>query len=162
MTVAIRQARPDEIESLIPILVLADNSERALRWSLENLSDTVYVAEENNRTVAAVTVRWNSDPCEIVELAVAENFQRKGIGKTVVETLVAEARARGKSKILVGTANASIGNIIFYQRCGFRMDHVRRDYFGYLQKPEFENDIEVKDMIVFSLELEASQTETSS
>ncbi|MEP7075044.1 MAG: GNAT family N-acetyltransferase [Acidobacteriota bacterium] len=152
MALILRQATDDEIESLIPILVLADNSVSAIRWSLENLSDTVYAVEEDGKTVAAVSVRWNSDPCEIVELAVAEEFQRRGIGRFLVETLTAEARKKAKEKLFVGTANSSIGNITFYQRCGFRMDHIRRDHFRYLKQPEFEYGIEVKDMIVFSLD----------
>lgn len=42
MAIAIRQARDDELEALIPILLLAEQSERALRWGLANL--VVYIA----------------------------------------------------------------------------------------------------------------------
>jgi hypothetical protein len=33
MDITMRQAHPDEIESLIPLLLQAEESERALRWA---------------------------------------------------------------------------------------------------------------------------------
>jgi len=39
MSLTIREAGPDEIEALIPILRQAEETESALRWSLANLSD---------------------------------------------------------------------------------------------------------------------------
>jgi len=50
--------------------------------------------------------------------------------------------------VLVGTANSSLENIAFYQKCGFRMDHVRRDYFVYVQPPVIQNGIVMRDMLV--------------
>ena len=61
--------------------------------------------------------------------------------------------------MLVGTGNASIDNIVFYQRCGFRMDHIRQNYFWYHQEPDFENGIQVRDMIVFSYEVADDATD---
>jgi hypothetical protein len=45
----------------------------------------------------------------------------------------------------VGTSNASIGNIAFYQKCGFRMERVRKDYFWYDRSGRVENWIGVRD-----------------
>ena len=150
MSIILRQVEADEVDAIFQILLLAEGSESALRWSLSNLSDTVYRAEEAGQIVGAATVRWSSDPCEIVELAVKEERQGQGLGRQIIENLLVEARRRGKQRMLVGTANSSIGNIVFYQKCGFRMDHVRRDYFQYQRKPEIENGILIRDMIVFS------------
>jgi GNAT superfamily N-acetyltransferase len=153
MTIAIREARPDEIEELIPVLRQAEESISALRWSLANLSDTVYRMDDDGQLVGAVTMQWRNDPCEIMELAIAPERQRQGLGRQLVAWLIDEARRRGKRKLIVGTANSSIGNIIFYQRCGLRMDQVRRDYFWYYRKPHFENGIQIRDMLVFRFDL---------
>jgi len=153
MQCAIREARPDEIEALIPILRQAEESERALRWSLANLSDAVYRMDAGDQLVGAATMQWRNDPCEIMELAIAAERQRQGFGKRLVAWLVDEARRRGKSAVLVGTANSSIDNIAFYQRCGFRMDQVRRDYFWYYREPHYENGIQIRDMLVFRYDL---------
>ena len=154
MSITIREARPDEIEALIPLLRQAEESERALRWSLANLSDAVYRADDDDRLIGTATMQWRADPCELVELAVAPERQGQGVGRAIVTWLLAEARRRGKRQMLVGTANSSIGNIAFYQKCGFRMDHIRKDYFWYYREPRYENGIRIRDMIVFRNDLE--------
>jgi NAD(P)H-dependent FMN reductase len=45
-----------------------------------------------------------------------------------------------------------LDNIAFYQRCGFRMDAVKRGYFDYVQPEVTEFDIALRDMIVFAYE----------
>lgn len=158
MTIILKQVEADEVNALFPLLLLAEPSKSALRWSLDNLSDTVYRVEDAGQVVGAATMRWGSEPCEIVELAVAEHRQGQGLGREIIESLLAEARRRGKHKMVVGTGNSSIGNIAFYQKCGFRMDHVRRDYFWYHRKPEIENGIRLRDMLVFSYDLTGDVT----
>jgi GNAT superfamily N-acetyltransferase len=149
-------------EALVPLLLLAEPSERALRWSLAHLSDAVYRLDApvapaggagDGAPAGAVTMRWEGDPCEIVELAVAEGRQGQGLGRHFLDWIAGEARRRGKRAVEVGTANASLGNIAFYQRCGFRMHHVRRDYFTYYRTPRVEHGIEVRDLLVFRREL---------
>jgi GNAT superfamily N-acetyltransferase len=153
MDIAIREARDDEIEELIPVLVLAEASERALRWGLEHLVDAVYRMDLSKKLVGAATMQWRNDPCEIQELAVVAGAQGQGLGKQFVRWLIAEAQRRRKREMLVGTPNASIGNIAFYQKCGFRMDHVRKDYFRYYREPHYENGIQIRDMLVFRHDL---------
>jgi N-acetylglutamate synthase-like GNAT family acetyltransferase len=149
MSITIRPARPNEIDSLIPLLLQAEVSEWALRWSLANLSDVVYCMKEDRQVIGAASMQWRNDPCEIMELAIAPDRQRLGLGKQFVAWLIDEARRRGKSAVLVGTANSSIGNIAFYQKAGFRMDHIRQDYFWYYREPHYENGIQIRDMLVF-------------
>lgn len=155
--ITITEAPRGELDALVPLLVLAEPSERALRWSLRNLSDTAYRMElrgvNGNELVGAVSVRWDDEPAEIVELAIAETWQGHGLGRRFVDWLIAEARRRRKRALEVGTRNASLGNIAFYQRCGFRMDHVRRDYFTYYPAPVYEHGIEVRDLLVFRYDL---------
>jgi GNAT superfamily N-acetyltransferase len=149
VSVAIRQVDRSEVEELVPLLLLAEPSIRALRWSLENLSDTVYRLDVDDALVGAATVRWDDEPSEIVELAVAAESQGKGHGRAFVEWMLEEGRRRRKKAMIVGTRNSSIGNLAFYQKCGFRMDHVRADYFWYYGGGEVENGIPVRDLVVF-------------
>ena len=142
-----------EREAVIPILLLAEPSRSALRWSLENLSDTVYSFDEGGELVGAATLRWNDEPAELVELAVARSRQGRGVGRRIVAWLVAEAERRAARAIEVGTRSTSLGNIAFYQKCGFRPAEVRRDYFWYYPEPVVENGILVRDMLVFRYDL---------
>jgi GNAT superfamily N-acetyltransferase len=146
---AIREVEQGDVEALVPLLLLAEPSTRALRWSLDNLSDTVYRLDAEGRLVGAAAVRWDDEPCEIVELAIAAEDQGRGFGRTFVEWLLGEARRRHKKAMIVGTRNSSIGNLAFYQKCGFRMDHVRADYFWYYGEQQVEDGIPVRDLVVF-------------
>jgi GNAT superfamily N-acetyltransferase len=153
MNITVREVPRDEVDRLIPMLLQAEESERALRWGLKNLVDAVYRADLDGVLVGAATMQWRDDPCEIMELAVAPDRHSQGIGRAIVAGLIDEARRRGKSAVLVGTANSSIGNIAFYQKVGFRMDNVRKDYFRYYREPHYEDGIQIRDMIVFRYEL---------
>lgn len=153
MSLTIREVNREEVEALLPLLLLAEPSLSALRWSLANLSDTAYRMEESGALVGAATMRWHKEPCEILELAITPERQGQGLGRQFIAWLIAEGRRRGKTEILVGTANSSIDNIVFYQKCGFRMYEVRRDYFWYHREPIFEDGLQVRDMIVFRYDL---------
>jgi GNAT superfamily N-acetyltransferase len=153
----IRALQPHEVEHVIPLLLLAEPSEGALRWSLSHLSDSLYGMELDGAWVGAATMRWQSDPCELLELAIAPDRQGQGLGKALVAWLIAEAQSKGKPALVVGTSNASIGNILFYQKCGFRIDHVRADYFWYYRKPRYENGIRVRDLLVFRYDFAQAQ-----
>jgi GNAT superfamily N-acetyltransferase len=153
MTITIREAAPDETEALIPLLLLAEASEPGLRWGLAHLVDTIYRMNDDGALVGAATMRWRDEPCELQELAITPERQGQGLGKQFVQWLINEARRRGKHQMLVGTANASIDNIAFYQKCGFRMDHVRQNYFRYYDHPVYEHGIQIRDMLVFRYDL---------
>jgi GNAT superfamily N-acetyltransferase len=157
MGTSIREVGKGELEELVPLLLLAEPSASALRWSLAHLSDAAYRMDEGGELVAAATMRWRGETCEIVELGVAGGRQGQGLGRRFVEWLIAEATRRGKTAVTVGTGNSSIGNIVFYQKCGFRMDHVRQDYFWYHGERIYENGILLRDMLVFRYDLTGEQ-----
>ena len=155
-TIEIREATRKEIKELIPLLLLAEPHEPSLRWSLKNLSDAVYRLDVEDAPAAAATVRWRGEPeepAEIVELGVARDRQGEGLGRALVAWLVDEARRRGKHAIEVGTGNASLGNIAFYQKCGFRMERVKRDYFWYNPEPNVIDGIPERDLLMFRYDL---------
>jgi GNAT superfamily N-acetyltransferase len=158
MAIVICEVSADRIEDVIPVLLLAEGSERALRWSIAHLADTVYRMDADGELVGAATIRWHSEPCEIMELAIVEERQGLGLGKRFVAWLIDEARRRRKKQMLVGTANSSIQNIAFYQKCGFRLDHIRHDYFRYYREPMYENGIQIQDMLVFRHDLTSART----
>ena len=53
-----------------------------------------------------------------------------GCRRALLARAVDEARAAGVSRVVLATATADIGNLRFYQRCGFRMTQVVQDVFG--------------------------------
>jgi GNAT superfamily N-acetyltransferase len=149
----VAEVPPSEHGHVIPLLGLAEPSLPSLRWSLRNLSDTVYRFDLDGELVGAATMRWRDEPSELVELAVSAERHGQGIGRRVIAWLLDEARRRERRAVEVGTSSTSLGNIAFYQKCGFRPSAVRRDYFWYHAEPLVEHGIPVRDMIVFTYDL---------
>ena len=91
---------------------------------------------------------------EIVNVAVAEDHQVKGIGKILVNDAILVAKTQGYKTIDIGTGNSSIGQLALYQKCGFRIVSVDHNYFIKHYSEEFyENGIQCIDMIRLSKEL---------
>jgi GNAT superfamily N-acetyltransferase len=67
---------------------------------------------------------------EVLNTAVAEQARGRGLGRLLLARTVDEARAAGAARIVLATGAADVGNLRFYQRCGFRMTHVVPDVFG--------------------------------
>jgi GNAT superfamily N-acetyltransferase len=66
---------------------------------------------------------------ELKNMAVVEGMRGTGIGRTLVETALGSAAREGATRMLVATAAADIGNLRFYQRCGFRFASIEHDAF---------------------------------
>ena len=94
------------------------------------------------------------EPGEILYIAVADTLRGRGYGKQIIQALQDELPRRGGHALLVGTANAALENIAFYQKCGFRMFEIRRDYFAYIQPPIMEHGILLRDMLVLRYDVE--------
>ncbi len=145
----LRAVPPREVEALLPILRDAEEGEERIRATLLDGAQTSYAALlSEGQMIGAATVRWEQAESELVYIAVAPERRGHGYGKAIIAALLDEARRLGVKSLLVGTANSSLENIAFYQKCGFRLDHVRRDFFSYIQPPISEHGIPMRDMIV--------------
>ena len=80
------------------------------------------------QAVARDESRW-----EVVNTAVVEHERGRGIGRALFDRAVDEARSAGVARVILATATADIGNLRFYQRCGFRMTRIVPDAFGAYQ-----------------------------
>jgi GNAT superfamily N-acetyltransferase len=93
---------------------------------------------------------------EVTNTAVAETSRRLGVGRALLERALEEARSAGVDRVILATATADIGNLRFYQRCGFRMTHVVPDAFDELHgyPPGIVVDgIPMRDQVWFELAL---------
>jgi ribosomal protein S18 acetylase RimI-like enzyme len=70
------------------------------------------------------------DEHELKNLAIVEGRRRLGLGRSMIGAVLAELRARGMRRVEVATSGADTGNLEFYQRCGFRLLRIERDYFS--------------------------------
>lgn len=141
-----------DIENVLPILNAADEDEERVRTLVTDTAHTTYAAFDAQELVGAISVRWEEEESEIEYIAVKEGSRGCGYGKMIMAALLEEATRRGVHAVLVGTANSSCDTITFYQKCGFRMDSVRRDFFDYIQPPLVQNGIPMRDMLMLRYE----------
>ena len=65
-----------------------------------------------------------------------------------------KSRSERCTVLEVGTANAGTGQLAFYQKCGFEIDGIDRDFFRRnYPDPIFENGIECRHMVRLRIEL---------
>ncbi len=146
---------PDGTLLLLSLLLDAEEGEERVRTALLDPACTAYASWLDGHMAGAAVVRWEeNEASEIVYIAVASNMRGRGYGKQIIQALQAELHRRGGRSLLVGTANSSLENIAFYQKCGFRMFEVKRDYFAYIQPPLSEHGIQLRDMLVLRYDTE--------
>jgi len=146
----IRKVDPEELP--MALLLLADPSEQRIRRYL--IGAHAFVGIKNADPASILVARWrNADEAEIMNVAVALEHQRTGIGRAMMEFAAEDAKVRGARSVAVGTGNSSLGELRFYQRLGFRVTGVSRDYFADYDPPIFEEGIRCLDMIHLRREL---------
>ncbi|QHJ69365.1 GNAT family N-acetyltransferase [Planococcus halotolerans] len=85
---------------------------------------------------------------EIKNIAVAEDVRGRGYGKKLILHALSEAKRLGFANVEIGTGNSSVNQLMLYQKCGFRIDSIDRDFFTRnYPEPIIENGIECRDMI---------------
>ncbi|UHA75750.1 GNAT family N-acetyltransferase [Paenibacillus sp. 481] len=148
----IRQLQSDETPPM-DLLLLADPSTRIVEGYLKR--GQCFVAEGEGCIVAVhVLLPTRPDTIELVNVAVSERHQGKGVGKQVVRAAIEKAKQLGYATIEVGTGNSSTGQLALYQKCGFRIVGVDLDFFTRHYDEEIvENGIPCRDMIRLSQDL---------
>jgi ribosomal protein S18 acetylase RimI-like enzyme len=148
-----------------------DGDRAALRWLFEEAEDSapqldgylgagrVLVARDGRHDVVGHLQLVDTDRGRTVELknmAVVPTLRGNGIGRLLVDTAVSASRNDGLTSMVVATAAANIGNLRFYQRCGFRLSAVERDAFtaatGY-SEPIAIDGIILRDRVWLSQDL---------
>jgi GNAT superfamily N-acetyltransferase len=116
--------------ALRSLFALADDSQQALDAYID--SGRVLVAVERGEPIGHLQLTDTDDPAiaELKNMAVLDSHQRRGVGSALVAAAVERLRDEGRSRLVVATAAADIGNLRFYQRLGFRMRSIERDAFS--------------------------------
>jgi ribosomal protein S18 acetylase RimI-like enzyme len=91
---------------------------------------------------------------EIVNLAVGEQYQGKGVGKRLIRHAIATAREMKARTLEIGTGSSGVGQLLLYQKCGFRITGVDRDFFvRHYPEPIYENGMQLCDMVRLAMDL---------
>lgn len=128
------------------LLLLADPSKEHIQTYVD--SGEIFLATINISVLGVYVLAGDSDVVELINIAVRSEYQGKGIGKAMLLDAIDRAKQMKAKRIEVGTGNTSINQLAFYQKHGFRIVGVDKNYFirNYKEKI-MENGEQCKDMI---------------
>ena len=145
-----------ERERFLPLLLLADESLDQVRSYMQSGELYALVERDGNAVGIVLTIPAEHGAVELKAVAVDQAQQNRGIGRRLLAAVIEDLRKRGVRRAIVGTANAGIGQLAYYQKAGFRLSHIERDFFsparGYPTVME-DNGIRLRDMVWMDLEL---------
>jgi ribosomal protein S18 acetylase RimI-like enzyme len=147
-----------ERDAFWSLLMLADDSETQVRAYYQR--GELYALEDDAGQPLGIVhvLPYGTEPHEFEIKAVAVSADRhgQGLGTRMLSSVLGELRRQGARRVVLGTGNSGIGQIAFYQKAGFRMWRIERDFFtperGYPADLE-ENGIPLRDMIWFDQDL---------
>lgn len=148
----IRKLKPGE-KAPMKLLSEADPSMKMVKEYVDR--GQCFIAESQQEIIGAfVLLPTRPGTVEIVNIAVVEERRGRGIGKLLIEEAIKISK-KGKYKTIeVGTGNSSAGQLVLYQKCGFRITGIESDFFIIHYDEEiYENGIQCKDMIRLSQNL---------
>ena len=139
----------------MPLFAEADDSESQIA-AYRDLGE-VLVAQEAGIILGHVQMVPTDEPgsIEIKSIAVVEGMRSQGIGFALLQGALDHCRRQGAKLVSLATAAASIDALKFYQRNGFRLRRVIRDFYsperGY--RPLLIKGIPLLDEIILDFEL---------
>ena len=131
----------------------ADDSESQIA-SYRDLGE-VLVALDDGKIVGHVQIIGHGSVAEIKSIAVYEGKRSLGIGAILIQAALDRCREMDVRLVQLATAAASTDALKFYQRQGFRIRRIIRDFYiperGY--RPHVLNGIPLLDEVILDLEV---------
>lgn len=128
------------------LLLLADPSREMIDRYLADSS--VFLAHTTTHTVGVLVLKIAGHEAEIMNVAVDERLQGKGIGSALIRYAIQKAKEAGLKKLLIGTADTSTSQLKLYQQLGFKQNGRIVNFFvDSYEAPIYENGKQAKDMI---------------
>jgi ribosomal-protein-alanine acetyltransferase len=121
------------------IIALERNSPQAAHWSEQIYREMfageaapriAIVAEENGMIAGFIVARVAEKDCELENIAVAENVQRRGTGSKLMRALISEARKRNAARIFLEVRESNRAARALYEKCGFGVTGDRKSYYA--------------------------------
>ena len=148
----IRQIQ-DYKKRYLDLLLLGDEQESMIDRYLERGEMFVMFTSNTSQPICVAVVTIEDDnQCELKNIAVHPEFQRKGYGRQMLNHLCAYFGQK-HAAMLVGTGD-SVSTMTFCQRCGFTYAYTIPDFFTlHYDHPIIEEGHLLKDMVYFTKNL---------
>lgn len=134
----------------LSLLLIADPSESKICDYLKN--SICFGAFINNDLVCVCVTNSNAEgELELFNIVSLPNIQGQGVGSKLLKFVIAEFKSRNVSRLVLGTGTFGY-QLVFYQRLGFRVNAVVKDFFiDNYDEPIYENGMQHCDMLRLSI-----------
>ncbi|QQK74619.1 GNAT family N-acetyltransferase [Salicibibacter cibarius] len=132
------------------LLLIADPEEKMIE-SYIHRSRCFLMKHDNNIIGVYVLLATRPNTVEIMNIALTQTMQGKGLGEKLLRHALETARNFGYKTVEIGTGSTGTSQLYLYQKCGFRMVGVEVDYFlRNYDMPLYENGLRIRDMVRLS------------
>ena len=137
-------------KEFLELLLLADEQESMIDLYLER--GEMFALEDNGLKAICVVTDEGNGICELKNIAVIPEAQRKGYGKKLIGYLT-DYYSEKYTAMLVGTGDVP-ATTEFYKSCGFEYSHRIENFFtDHYDHQIIEDGVLLKDMIYFKRHL---------
>ncbi|MCI8612779.1 MAG: ribosomal protein S18-alanine N-acetyltransferase [Clostridia bacterium] len=121
----------EEIAALEKAVISVPWSERDIKYALEgNDGYAVFkVVNGANRLMGYGGVKIAAGEGEIMNVAVRPEYRRKGVGRLIVEKIIAHCAENGVKKIWLEVYEKNLPAVSLYTCCGFSAAYARKNYY---------------------------------
>ena len=127
----IRVMHPTDLDRVI----LIEREIFLFPWSPGNFSDSIdagylcQVMEQADTIVGYGIMMMSPDEAHILTLGISANWQKKGLGKKLLQHLIQSARNMNAKSILLDVRESNLGAAQLYQQMGFQQIATRKGYY---------------------------------
>jgi [ribosomal protein S18]-alanine N-acetyltransferase len=114
-----------------------ENAVYPFPWSLGNFKDSLvsgydaWVVRETNTSdvMAYAVVMWIPDEAHLLNISVALNHQRIGLGSALLEWLMLDAKKKKATNVMLEVRPSNLSAVRLYKQVGFLQIGVRKGYY---------------------------------
>jgi ribosomal-protein-alanine N-acetyltransferase len=77
-----------------------------------------------------IVARMGADELHINNVAVRENYRRRGIGQTLLDRILEEGKRAGVARAFLELRAGNDAALALYEKCGFRVTARRQKYYS--------------------------------
>lgn len=128
----IRRMLPSETGLVVNLVA---ETPEASHWSAHDVAELeasgtrIWVDVQESKLAGAVASRDAAGETEILNLAVAPGWRRRGIGRRLMEAALEGAVSAGAQRVFLEVRESNAGARIFYSQMGFTEGGRRRNYY---------------------------------
>ncbi|MDA8093059.1 MAG: ribosomal protein S18-alanine N-acetyltransferase [Betaproteobacteria bacterium] len=134
MTLPDLRLRPMQLRDLETVIGI-EREIYPFPWTSGNFRDSLlsgyscWVCEKAGPVVAYGVVMLAADEAHVLNIGVARDWQRRGIGRALMEHLVGVARDYGAATVFLEVRPSNGPALRLYERMGFNEIGVRKNYY---------------------------------